>query len=146
MKPGDRVALALMNSAEFLEAYFAIAKIGGVVVPLNWRLVADELEYILKDSGSTTLIFGEEFNEIFQELHSRGRKTNLGTGSSFRLKKIVHFQKTMFYSEMLEKRQSHLSALKKMTYSTSCTHQAPQAHQKAWCIHITHQCGHSPHL
>ena len=79
IKPGDRVALALMNSAEFLEAYFAIAKIGGVVVPLNWRLVADELEFILKDSGSTTLIFGEEFNDIFQELYSRGRKTNIDT-------------------------------------------------------------------
>ena len=46
VKPGDRVALALMNSAEFLEAYFAIAKIGGVVVPLNWRLIADELSLI----------------------------------------------------------------------------------------------------
>lgn len=51
--PGDRVALALMNSAEFLEAYFAVAKIGAIVVPLNWRLVADELEFILKDSGSS---------------------------------------------------------------------------------------------
>jgi len=79
VKPGDRIALALMNSAEFLEAYFAIAKIGGVVVPLNWRLVADELEFILKDSGSTTLIFGEEFNDIFQELYSRGSKTNIDT-------------------------------------------------------------------
>ena len=58
---GDRVALALMNSAEFIEAYFAVAKIGGVVVPLNWRLVSDELEFILKDSGAETLIFGEEF-------------------------------------------------------------------------------------
>ena len=34
--PGDRVALALMNSVEFLATYLAIAKIGGVVVPLNW--------------------------------------------------------------------------------------------------------------
>ena len=59
IKPGDRVALALMNSAEFIETYFAIAKIGGVVVPLNWRLVPDELEFILKDSGAKTLIFGE---------------------------------------------------------------------------------------
>ena len=58
VKPGDRVALALMNSAEFLEAYFAIAKIGAVLVPLNWRLVADELQFILKDSGSNILIFG----------------------------------------------------------------------------------------
>ena len=77
IKHGDRVALALMNSAEFLEAYFAVAKIGGVIVPLNWRLVSDELEFILKDSGSKTLIFGEEFIEVFTELHSRGDKTDI---------------------------------------------------------------------
>lgn len=77
IKPGDRVALMLMNSKEFMECYFAIAKIGGVIVPLNWRLLADELEFILKDSGSETLIFGEEFVATVAELHSRGEKTDL---------------------------------------------------------------------
>ena len=77
IEPGDRVALSLMNSVEFLEAYFAIAKIGGIVVPLNWRLVSDELEFILKDSGSETLIFGEEFVGVVADLHSRGDKTDV---------------------------------------------------------------------
>ena len=77
VSPGDRVALALMNSVEFVEAYFAIAKIGGIVVPLNWRLVADELEFILKDSGSKNLIFGEEFSDIMTDLHGRGDKTDV---------------------------------------------------------------------
>lgn len=77
VKKGDRVAIMLMNSAEFFEAYFAIAKIGGVVVPLNWRLVADELEFILKDSGSTTLIFGHEFLDLASDLNSRGDKTDI---------------------------------------------------------------------
>ena len=77
IEPGDRVALALMNSVEFLEAYFAVAKIGGIVVPLNWRLVSDELEFILKDSGSETLIFGEEFVGVVADLHSRGGKTDV---------------------------------------------------------------------
>ena len=49
------------------------------MVPLNWRLVADELEFILKDSGSTVLIYGEEFAEVFEDLHSRGDKTDVGT-------------------------------------------------------------------
>ena len=56
VKAGDRVGLLQMNSVEFMESYFAVAKIGAVVVPLNWRLVADELEFILKDSGTMTLI------------------------------------------------------------------------------------------
>lgn len=72
---GDRVGLLLMNSAEFMEAYFALAKIGAVVVPLNWRLVADELEFILKDSGTKRLIFSHEFVDTVAELHSRGDRT-----------------------------------------------------------------------
>lgn len=77
VKKGDRVAIALMNSAEFVESYMAIAKIGGVCVPLNWRLVADELEFILKDSGASVCIFGEEFLPIFEDLHGRGDKTDV---------------------------------------------------------------------
>ncbi len=73
----ERVALLLMNSAEFMEAYFGLAKIGAVVVPLNWRLVADELEFILKDAGATRLIFGEEFIDTVADLHSRGEKTDI---------------------------------------------------------------------
>ncbi|MFT4730524.1 MAG: O-succinylbenzoate-CoA ligase [Granulosicoccus sp.] len=77
VSPGDRVALLQMNSAEFMESYFAVAKIGAVVVPLNWRLVADELEFILKDSGTTTLIFGEEFIDLVAEVNSREGKTDI---------------------------------------------------------------------
>ncbi|HKI73470.1 MAG TPA: long-chain fatty acid--CoA ligase [Pseudomonadales bacterium] len=77
IKPGDRVALMAMNSVEFMESYFAVAKIGGVVVPLNWRLVPDELEFILKDSGSGMLVFGEEFIDTATELYSRGDKTEI---------------------------------------------------------------------
>ena len=77
VQPGDRVAIMMMNSAEFLESYFAIAKIGGIVVPLNWRLVADELEFILKDSGAETLVFGAEFLELATDLHARGKKTDV---------------------------------------------------------------------
>jgi O-succinylbenzoate-CoA ligase len=73
----ERVGLLLMNSAEFMEAYFALAKIGAVVVPLNWRLVADELEFILKDSGTARLIFDEDFVDTVAELHARGDRTDI---------------------------------------------------------------------
>jgi len=77
VKRGDRVGILLMNSPEFLEAYFALAKIGAVVVPINWRLIPDELEFILKDSGVTSLIFGDEFTDNVTELHSRQSKTDI---------------------------------------------------------------------
>ncbi len=75
--PGDRVALLLMNCAEFLETFFALAKIGAVAVPLNWRLVPDELEFILADSGCNWLIFSGEFLDNAAELRSRGGKTDI---------------------------------------------------------------------
>ena len=43
IEKGERVGLLLMNSAEFMEAYFALAKIGAVVVPLNWRSLGTAL-------------------------------------------------------------------------------------------------------
>lgn len=77
IEPGERVGLLLMNSAEFMEAYFALAKVGAVVVPLNWRLVPDELAFILKDSGARRLIFDSDFVETAAALHARGSDTDL---------------------------------------------------------------------
>ena len=79
VRHGDRVALLLMNGAEFIESFFAVAKVGAVNVPLNWRLVADELEFILKDSGATVLIYSENFAPVVAELQRRGTKTDLRT-------------------------------------------------------------------
>src|SRR5262245_29699521 len=73
VRPGDRVALLLMNGVEFLESFFGLAKLGAVVVPLNWRLVADELAFILEDSGSIALVHGPEFAAAAAAL--RGRAT-----------------------------------------------------------------------
>jgi len=75
--PGERVALLLMNGAEFIESFFAVAKIGAVSVPLNWRLVADELAFILEDCGATVLLYSENFAPLAAELQRRGAKTDL---------------------------------------------------------------------
>jgi len=72
VRQGDRVGLLLMNSPEFLESFFAIAKLGAICVPLNWRLVPDELQFILKDAGASSLIYGGEFAPAVAELHKRG--------------------------------------------------------------------------
>jgi O-succinylbenzoate-CoA ligase len=72
VRPGDRVALLMMNGVEYLESYFAAAKIGAVMVPLNWRLVPDELEFIINDSGSTVLIFDDAFESAVVALQERG--------------------------------------------------------------------------
>lgn len=77
IKKGDQVGVLLMNSPQFLECFLGLAKIGAVIVPLNWRLVATELEYILKDSQSTLLLFGSEFAETTEALFQRGAHTEV---------------------------------------------------------------------
>jgi fatty-acyl-CoA synthase len=53
---GDRVALLLHNRIEFVEALLACHRLAAVAVPINFRLAADEIEYILTDSGAVALI------------------------------------------------------------------------------------------
>ncbi len=61
LKKGDRVSVLMLNCIEFLEIYFASAKLGGIFVPLNWRLLGPELEYQLNDCSSRFLFFHDSF-------------------------------------------------------------------------------------
>lgn len=65
---GDRVAILTKNRVEFLDALFATGKLGAILVPLNWRLVARELAYVLNDSGARLLINDPEFTAVIAEL------------------------------------------------------------------------------
>ena len=56
---GDRVALLLHNGFEFPESLLACHRLGAVAVPINFRLTADEIAYILEDSGAAALIAGD---------------------------------------------------------------------------------------
>ena len=53
---GDKVGLFSKNCTNFVVAYFAIIKAGGVVVPFNFQLAAREVAYIVKDAGMKFLI------------------------------------------------------------------------------------------
>ncbi|KAA9166019.1 AMP-binding protein [Amycolatopsis acidicola] len=53
---GSRVAILMRNTIEVAEIFYACARIGAIAVPVNHRLVADEVGYILRDSGAGTLV------------------------------------------------------------------------------------------
>ena len=57
--PGDRVALLMHNSIELVEAFFGCQMAGACPVPVNFRLVAEEIAFILEDSGAAALIADE---------------------------------------------------------------------------------------
>ncbi|MBD3228752.1 MAG: AMP-binding protein [Candidatus Lokiarchaeota archaeon] len=65
---GDKIALILYNSPEFLESNFASQGIGAVPVPINYRLVGNEFEYILNNCDAKILIFDEDVLPIIQEI------------------------------------------------------------------------------
>ncbi len=54
--PGDKVALLLPNTPHFPLAYFAVLALGGVAVPVHALLKAEEIEYVLSDSGAKALV------------------------------------------------------------------------------------------
>jgi fatty-acyl-CoA synthase len=62
--PGDRVAIMARNSHAFAALRFALARIGGVLVPINFMLSAAEAQFILKHSGAKALCVDSEFAEI----------------------------------------------------------------------------------
>lgn len=53
---GDRVALLMPNVPEFAYAYYGALKLGAIVVSINTSLMADEIEFIVKDSGAAILL------------------------------------------------------------------------------------------
>jgi acyl-CoA synthetase (AMP-forming)/AMP-acid ligase II len=53
LQRGDRIALPLLNGYSYLELYYAVQRIGALVVPLNHRLAEPELAAILADSGAS---------------------------------------------------------------------------------------------
>lgn len=58
---GDRIAFLGLNSPEMLALMFACARLGAMLVPLNWRLAPPEHLFILRDSGAKILFCEAEF-------------------------------------------------------------------------------------
>ena len=61
IKKGDKVAILMMNSLEWLPLYFGILKTGALAVPLNFRYTAEEIKYCLDLADVDALFFGPEF-------------------------------------------------------------------------------------
>jgi fatty-acyl-CoA synthase/feruloyl-CoA synthase len=58
LRKGDRLAVLCANSAEFVFTVHAASRLGAIVVPVNTRLAAPEVAYMLSDSGAAMLAYG----------------------------------------------------------------------------------------
>ena len=68
IQPGDRVAVLGRNRIEYAVTYFALARIGAVAVPLNWRLRTTELGALLLDSRAVAVLAEADFHPVLADL------------------------------------------------------------------------------
>jgi fatty-acyl-CoA synthase len=71
LERGDRVCILSPNSHFFLESFYATAQVGVVLVPLNYRLVAADHQYILNHAGVAAVLVDGEYTAIIDEIRDQ---------------------------------------------------------------------------
>ncbi len=70
---GERVAIVSHNSARLFTSLFGVSGSGRVLVPINFRLNADEISYIVEHSGASMLLVDPELDEALEKVHAKRR-------------------------------------------------------------------------
>lgn len=71
LKKGERVSILAYNGLAYVDLLYGLGKIGGVFAPLNWRLTARELLYIIHDCQPKVLVCGPEFVPVLEEIRKK---------------------------------------------------------------------------
>ena len=74
---GDRVAVLSLNRPDYLVLLYACARLGAMLVPLNWRLATAEQLFILSDAAAKVLVLERAFAETLPALEKRLPDTNV---------------------------------------------------------------------
>ena len=69
---GDRVCCLSFNRTEYITLFFALGRIGAILVPLNFRLAASEYAYFLEDTQARILFFDRDHLEMVQQIGNTG--------------------------------------------------------------------------
>jgi acyl-CoA synthetase (AMP-forming)/AMP-acid ligase II len=98
----DKVAIISKNCHRFLESYYAVAKIGAVLVPINYRLAPEDFVYILQNSQAKILLAQPEFIPWIEK-----RKADIPGVSRLILTKVpekdLDFEAVAFYEDLIKK-------------------------------------------
>ncbi len=71
VRQGDRVAYIAPNTHAHLEGYYAVPQIGAVLVPINYRLVAEDFEYIINHCGATVVCAHADYLDAVDSIRAR---------------------------------------------------------------------------
>lgn len=78
VKQGDRVAYIAPNTHAMLESFYAVPQLGAVLVPLNYRLIADDFAYLINHSGARVVCVHEDYLDAVDSI-----RTQLGNVATF---------------------------------------------------------------
>ena len=102
IKKGDRIAVLSKNNLAYFILYGAAAALGAIMLPINWRLSADEVAYNINDCAPKMLFVGESFEEtitaIKNSLTSVEHYYHLGAGSEA----FASYKSLMDYGQRFE--------------------------------------------
>jgi long-chain acyl-CoA synthetase len=102
VKKGDRVGIFIPNTPQFVMAYFAILKAGGVVVATNPLYSANEIEHQINDAGIQVMFVMTNFYNMVKEVQS---KTCLRTVIATNLKETLPFPLRTLFTLVREARE-----------------------------------------
>jgi len=105
VKKGDRVAIHLPNCPQFPIAYYAILRVGGIVVPCNPMYVAREMEHQLNDSGAEVIITLSAFYPLIKQIRD---KTKLRHVIVAKIKTYFPGLLKLLFTLLKEKKDGHV--------------------------------------
>ncbi len=99
VKPGDRVAVWATNVPEWIILQFALAKIGAILVTVNTSLRANEIEYLLRQSDTSTLVTIAGFRQVRLSRRAPLQPARSAIPAATRRERLPHLSRVIFIGD-----------------------------------------------
>lgn len=93
IKKGERIAILVYNRTEFLSIFYTCAKLGIILVPINWRLTSYEIIHILKNVAAKYLFSDSDFSDTLKVLKTETPKLNIINLDCIKFTKAIKYKK-----------------------------------------------------
>jgi len=150
VKQGERIGILEWNTHRFLELYFSVPCIGGVLVALNPRLHTNELAYIIKHSGIKRIFFNSDFTDLITSID---RYLDISEYILLdRQSGDIDIEPLLFYDDLLKEKSKYYNfpVLNEKSAYAACytsgttgrpkgifySHRSTMLHSLIWAIHL----------
>jgi fatty-acyl-CoA synthase len=120
VRPGDRVAILSLNRPDYLVLLYACARLGAILVPMNWRLAVAEQMFILTDASPKVLVLEHAFAPVLPALAERLSETRI-VGLDFMPERGVTFDALLAHDDESVPDKADLSCPLLIVYTSGTT-------------------------